>query len=168
MPADVDQLNPAGSSYAYFIFTDTNNDERWQGSEPYSFLFGNGYDLKNPDTTLNTVGNGYSAEMTSELLLGVEHSFLPEFVVGLTYTYRNIDDIKEFRNYVRPTGTTGRGFTRGRLFRSDGGCRGAAAAAVATTSAASVSGQDLPERLSVGLLPLQPHARPSSSTVSPT
>ncbi len=121
--SDVDQLNPAGTSYAYFLFIDSNGDERWQEGEANSFLFGNGFDPMNPDTTLNTVANGYNAEMTSEILLGVEHSFLPEFVVGLTYTIRNIDDIKDFRNYVRPAGSAIRG-------RTERGCADPAAAAV--------------------------------------
>ncbi len=125
---DVDQLNPAGTAYAYFLFTDANNNNRWDGTgEAYSFLFGNGYDLKNPDTTLNTVASGYSAELTSEILLGVEHSFLPEFVVGLTYTIRNIDDIKDFRQYVRPKTASDRGTL-------EVGCSDPSAAAAAGSS----------------------------------
>jgi hypothetical protein len=41
----------------------------------------------------NAVDGDFSAPLTDELLLGVEHALLPEFVVGLNLTYRKISDI---------------------------------------------------------------------------
>ncbi|MEZ5330530.1 MAG: hypothetical protein R2991_00435 [Thermoanaerobaculia bacterium] len=41
----------------------------------------------------NRVASDYSAPVTTEAIVGVEHSFLPEFVVGATYTYRLTEDI---------------------------------------------------------------------------
>ncbi len=50
---------------------------------------------------------GLSPSLTDELILGVEHSFLPEFVMGATLTYRNVTDIQESRRLIRgPDGVT--------------------------------------------------------------
>jgi hypothetical protein len=98
-------------AYAYFLFVDgPENDNIWQGDEPYSFLFGWGYDPKNPSSNLNSISEDFSPEMTTEVVLGVEHSFLPELVVGATYTWREIDDVTlEAPGLVRPAGTDGAG-----------------------------------------------------------
>ncbi|MDX1644935.1 MAG: hypothetical protein R3244_11315, partial [Thermoanaerobaculia bacterium] len=110
---DVMHLNPmspdGGGAYAYFLFIDGDGDNLFDDGEFYTFLFGRGFDGQNPTSNLNTTDPGLDAEMTSELILGVEHSFLPEFVVGVNYTYRKIEDIKEFRDYVRAPGSSARG-----------------------------------------------------------
>ncbi|HKI02355.1 MAG TPA: carboxypeptidase regulatory-like domain-containing protein [Thermoanaerobaculia bacterium] len=53
----------------------------------------------NPNTGLllqsNGVNSDLEAPLTDELLLGVEHALLPEFVVGLNLTYRKITNILE-------------------------------------------------------------------------
>ena len=53
----------------------------------------------NPNTGLllqsNAVDSDLEAPLTDELLLGVEHALLPEFVVGLNLTYRKITNILE-------------------------------------------------------------------------
>src|SRR6185436_19225522 len=43
----------------------------------------------------NGVDSDLSAPISDELLLGVEHALLPEFVVGLNLTYRKISNIVE-------------------------------------------------------------------------
>jgi len=48
----------------------------------------------------NAVDSGLSAPKSDELLLGVEHALLPEFVVGLNLTYRKISDILEQERLV--------------------------------------------------------------------
>ncbi len=98
-------------SYAYFSFFDDDGDNQFRGNESYSFLFGSGYDDENPTTTWNTVDPGFDPEITSEAVLAVEHSLLPEFVVALSYTWRKVDDVAENRPYVRPEWSSGRGFT---------------------------------------------------------
>ena len=110
--AHLNPMLPGGfGSYAYFLFFDFDNDNQWNGAEPYAFLFGVGYDLQNPTTTWATVDPGYDPELTSELVVGVEHSFLPELVAGLSFTRREVDDVKESREYVRPRGAAGQGVT---------------------------------------------------------
>jgi hypothetical protein len=104
--------NPLGSTAnAYFLFFDDDGDNKFRGDEFNVFLFGDGYDVKNPTTNWNTVDPGYDPELTTEIVLAVEHSPLPELVVGLSYTRREIDDISEVRDYVRPIEESGRGFT---------------------------------------------------------
>jgi hypothetical protein len=48
----------------------------------------------------NAVDSDLTAPLTDELLLGVEHAFLPEFVVGLNFTYRQVTDILETERLV--------------------------------------------------------------------
>ena len=107
----VNPLSPDGAgAYAYFLFTDENDNNIYNDGEQYSFLFGAGYDLENPTSNLNTVDPSLDPEMVSELTVGIEHSFLPEFVAGLSFTHRLTEDIQEYRSYVRPVGTGGQGF----------------------------------------------------------
>ncbi|MEZ5332271.1 MAG: TonB-dependent receptor [Thermoanaerobaculia bacterium] len=92
---DIDLLNPLGFAYAVFNFVDTNNDLHYDVGEPIQFAFPVNYDPTNPTslTSPNVVPSDYSAPLTTEALIGVEHSFLPEFVVGATYTYRLTEDL---------------------------------------------------------------------------
>ena len=103
----VNPMLPTGyGAYAYFLFVDDNSNNLWEDGEFYTFLFGLGFDPKNPTENFNSVDPGFEPEMTSELILGIEHSFLPEFVVGLSYTRREVDDINERRDYARPVGSS--------------------------------------------------------------
>ena len=83
-------------SYLYYYFTDTNGDHHAQPSEvDYSYLI-YAYGV-NPDDPSKPVvqlryGNNTTAPTTDEFILGVEHEFLPEFTVGLTYTHREMND----------------------------------------------------------------------------
>jgi hypothetical protein len=43
----------------------------------------------------NAVDSGFNAPLTDELLLGVEHALLPEFVVGVNLTYRKLTDLAD-------------------------------------------------------------------------
>lgn len=43
----------------------------------------------------NALDSGLSAPLTDELLLGVEHALLPEFVVGFNFTYRQLTELLE-------------------------------------------------------------------------
>jgi hypothetical protein len=49
---------------------------------------------------LNEVNPDLKAPVTNELLLGVEHSLLPEFVVGLNLTYRKLSDVLDKTDLV--------------------------------------------------------------------
>ena len=102
---DISRVNPLGDVYAYFLFYDADGDEIWTDEAtdgPAFFLFADGFDPNNPTSLADPDRNdpNLDPELTSELILGVEHAFLPEFVVGATYTYRNTTDVKEARTLI--------------------------------------------------------------------
>jgi hypothetical protein len=87
------QHSAAGAyRYAYFYYDDLNGDQTITPDEILNFddgpVFTNGYE-QNPGSTLNQTSAGFTAPLTDELILGVEHSLLPELVVGANVTYRN-------------------------------------------------------------------------------
>ena len=59
------------------------------------------FDPLNPSVSPNTFESGFDAPITSELLIGAEHAFLPEFMVGAQFTYRNIEDIADWMQMIR-------------------------------------------------------------------
>ena len=100
---DITRTNPLGASYAYFSFTDQNGDNIWQAEEPNTFLFGSGFDPANPTavSSPNITDSGLDPEITRELILGVEHALLPEFMIGLNVTARNTSDVLDVVQLVR-------------------------------------------------------------------
>jgi Ca-activated chloride channel family protein len=106
--ADVGRTNPAGRSYLVGLWTDIDGSGDFNGST----LEGNGpdevglagtrdFDLESPLTSPNRTDPGLSPELTDELLLGLEHALLPEFVVGAQLIGRRISDLHEERALVR-------------------------------------------------------------------
>ncbi len=106
---DVTRSNPAGASYLTLLWYDTDGSGDFNGSQ----LAGNGPDevviigtsgfsLADPTALVspNVTDTGLDPELTTELLLGVEHALLPEFVIGAQVTLRNISDIKETVAFV--------------------------------------------------------------------
>jgi hypothetical protein len=96
-------LNPLRTpSYAYFYTSNPGtapgiiglSEVDLNGGTPL-FYSGN----VNPNTGLllqsNALDPDLSAPISDELLLGVEHALLPEFVVGLNFTYRQLTGIIE-------------------------------------------------------------------------
>ena len=87
----VTRLSPLGYSYALadsvtgdLIFTNVDPDD--------------------PIRVWNTVDSGLKTPSVTEILAGVEHSILPELVVGLQLTARSVDDLTEAWDYVRDDG----------------------------------------------------------------
>ena len=96
-------LNPLGAGYAYHFWADTNDDGFYQQGEPTAFWSSFGTFNPNDPTALTTVSRldpNLEPSLTDELILGVDHAFLPEFVVGANFTYRKISDIIEGRTQV--------------------------------------------------------------------
>ena len=62
-----------------------------------------GFDPANPAALEVSNANDPNMDppITTELIIGAEHAFLPEFVVGLQYTYRNYTDVPELRDLAR-------------------------------------------------------------------
>lgn len=97
-------LNPMGlQSYAYFYVADragdTGNvqlgDFLFSTTNPDFGFSGNVNPFTGGLLQSNAVSSDINAPLTDELLLGVEHALLPEFVVGVNLTYRLITDILE-------------------------------------------------------------------------
>jgi hypothetical protein len=96
-------INPLGSqSYLYFYSYSPvggTNVTRGQIGD-----FGSASANYNPFTggllQSNAVDPNLSAPLTNEVLLGVEHAILPEFVVGLNLTYRRLTNLLETNRLV--------------------------------------------------------------------
>jgi hypothetical protein len=97
-------VNPLyGPSYAYYYYNDLNHDGHSSPNEVLDattpgaggllFTSANYNPVTGGLLTSNGISHSLSAPKTDEVLLGVEHALLPEFVVGLNLTYRKISDI---------------------------------------------------------------------------
>ena len=98
---NVNHINPLGYAYATFYYSDLNGNLLYDdgaaagrpglcAGRPRLSASTSGFDPDNPTAGDHRQrhGCGLDAPITQEFLLGVEHAFLPEFVVGLNYTYR--------------------------------------------------------------------------------
>ncbi len=89
--------NPLGYTYVYHIVDDQNGDGIWDDAEPV--IYYNYYQPNGPTgpaaITPNRVASNFDAPITNEAIIGVEHAFLPEFVVGLDYRYRLTEDLTD-------------------------------------------------------------------------
>ena len=113
--ADVTRLNPVGAAYAYLYFTDLDNDLRFDAGEPTELIGTAGFDPRNPLALTNANRNdpNLDPQTTDELILGVEHSLLPELVVGVQGTYRLITDVLETRRLLDSAGCSEAGRVAG-------------------------------------------------------
>ena len=88
----INAINPVATRYAYFVGVDTNGNGILDAGEPREFDPGAsvGFDPNNPTAleSPNVLDPDLKAVVTDEILLGIDHSLLPEFVVGMNLTYR--------------------------------------------------------------------------------
>jgi hypothetical protein len=97
-------LNPLYSpTYVYQYYDDRNGDGSAQPGEVLpGVLFATGN--WNPQTggllQSNAVDPGLDAPLTDEVLASVEHALLPEFVIGLNLTWRQLTDLIELERLV--------------------------------------------------------------------
>jgi len=93
------------SSYVYFYYNDTNHNGKAEPNEVITqggplFVSGN-WDQRNGGLlNSNQFDPDFSAPVTDELLLGVEHALRPEFVVGVNLTYRLYTNLVETERLV--------------------------------------------------------------------
>ncbi len=99
---NITRLNPLGYAAITVAFNDVNGNNYFDVGEPYKLFDFGGFDINNPTslTNPNVTDPSLKPSVTDELLAGVEHAFLPEFVVGLDLTYRNTSDILEAREFI--------------------------------------------------------------------
>ena len=91
---DVFRLNQVDANFLSVFWDDENENRRFEEGE---FL------LTNPEfggATPNAVDPNLDPAITNEMILGVEHALLPEFVVGASYTWRRLFGINEKRAFV--------------------------------------------------------------------
>jgi hypothetical protein len=90
------QASTTGLPTAQYSWNDLNHDHRVQRNELCLTCPVNpqGYDPNNPGSafSVNQIDPDLKAPKTDELIVGVDHQILPEFVVGLSYTYRERKD----------------------------------------------------------------------------
>ncbi|HEV7504908.1 MAG TPA: TonB-dependent receptor [Thermoanaerobaculia bacterium] len=96
-------LNPLGGlGYRYFYTTNNGSPNLTRGAIGPEVASPSGN--VNPITfgilQSNAVNPNLGAPVTDEVLLGVEHALLPEFVVGLNLTYRKYHNNLEFQRLV--------------------------------------------------------------------
>ena len=123
---DIDNLNGTSYSYAYLSFIDGNGNDKWDdASEPYELVSTAGFNPDDPLEVANKVSSGLKPNMTMEIILGVEHSLLPEFVIGANFTMRNVSDIQQTRQLITGPGITdplGRPWTMADFVREGSAC----------------------------------------------
>lgn len=92
-------LNTVGGSYAYFYSNDPGNANIPLGNVDTAtgvlFYSGNVNPFTGGLLQSDALDPDVEAPLTDELLLGVEHALLPEFVVGLNLTYRQLTNLLE-------------------------------------------------------------------------
>ncbi len=108
----ISSLNPTGFAWAYFTFTDLDGDNMWAADEPIDDepFYTYGFDVNDP-TALSTPNRNepnLGPQLTDELILGAEHSFLPEFVVGGAFTWRQMTDVRDQRRLISDGGDISR------------------------------------------------------------
>ena len=99
--------------YAYFYYDDRNGDQTITPDEILNFddgpVFTNGYE-QNTGGTLNQAARNFSAPITDELILGVEHALMPELVIGANVTLRNRSDMVQVDRLINDGSNNDYGF----------------------------------------------------------
>jgi hypothetical protein len=99
---NIGRTNPVSANGLALLFLDSPGGQAqfYDDGEEVHQLFGFwGFNTLNP-TALSTAAQNdpnMDAPMTNELILGVEHALLPEFVVGANLTIRKITDYQDFQ-----------------------------------------------------------------------
>ncbi|HEV7517083.1 MAG TPA: TonB-dependent receptor plug domain-containing protein, partial [Thermoanaerobaculia bacterium] len=88
------------SAYVYVYYDDKNGDGQAQPGEvigPTGRPYSKNYNPVNPGVALqsNALNPNLRPPKTDEVLLGFDHSLLPDFVVSLTLTWRRLSDLLE-------------------------------------------------------------------------
>jgi len=115
--AFVTNINPAGTSIVTGLFSDLNHNGIFDANEvgTFRFLNSSNFDPAHPTSLISTnrVDPGLKPTLTDEINLGIDHSILPEFVVGAAFTWRHITDVTELQEIVTDASGNTRVATRG-------------------------------------------------------
>ncbi|MGD2114963.1 MAG: hypothetical protein PVG07_07920, partial [Acidobacteriota bacterium] len=99
---NITPINPTGARFVSAFYDDANGNNFFDSGEDFTVVGFGGFDINNPSvaTTPNEIDSGLDPSLTDEIVLGVEHAFLPEFVVGVDVTWRNVTDVLVNRNFL--------------------------------------------------------------------
>jgi hypothetical protein len=100
---DLERTSPLGGQWAAILFLDDPGGYPgfYDEGEPWVVLGGfGGFDPADPTALESSDRNdpGMDPPVVSEALLGVEHSFRPELIAGLSLTWRRKDDTYDLQN----------------------------------------------------------------------
>ncbi len=111
---NITRLNPLGYANITVAFNDANGNDYFDPGEAFALAGFGGFDPGNPGALMNPneTDPNLNPSVTDELLAGVEHAFLPEFVVGLDLTYRKTSDLLETRELITDAAGNKRPATR--------------------------------------------------------
>jgi len=106
----ISRVNPVSDSGAWIVFLDEPGGYPGFYDEGEQYSVGGGFwgfDPANPTALASSNRNDPDMDpaLTRELILGVEHAFLPEFVAGLKLTWRNSITIDEEQPLFRSNAT---------------------------------------------------------------
>ncbi|MGB5341662.1 MAG: hypothetical protein WBP67_06175, partial [Thermoanaerobaculia bacterium] len=106
----IGRVNPVSGGWAWIVFLDSPGGFSSFYDDGEEFAVGggfSGFDPTNPTAlqTSNTNDPDMDPQLTRELILGVEHSFLPEFVAAFKLTWRNSKTIDEHQPLFRNNAT---------------------------------------------------------------
>ena len=98
----IERVNPVAGQLAAILFVDDAGgfSEFYDDGEPSRVLGGlAGFDPADPTalSSANVNDPNMDPAITTELILGVEHSFLPELVAGASLTWRRQKDVSELQ-----------------------------------------------------------------------
>ena len=102
--SNINYANPAGLRRAYYYFYDNNRDLYFNEGDEIaylSFCSGCPSDPNNPTSPNRT--ESFDPEVTSEAVIGVQHSFMPELVVGGSVTSSLLRTVQPVRTWRRIT-----------------------------------------------------------------
>jgi len=106
---DVAQVNPVAGAFAAILFLDEPGGfpAFYDDGEPFVLFGGFGFDPSDPTalSTDNVNDPNWAPATTTELIVGVEHAFLPQAVLGANLTWRQQDDVGDQRPLFRDSVT---------------------------------------------------------------
>jgi len=87
---NVAYTNPLGYQYLWYYWNDANGNQNVDPGELGDFYASYNVDVNNPTaaSSPNLIDPNLKAPTTDEIMVGIDHEILPNFVAGLTYTYR--------------------------------------------------------------------------------
>ncbi len=98
-------LDPGAPAVLRSLFTDRDGDLFPDPDEPIQLLHGEGLDPLRPGVDPDAIDPRLRPEISDEARLGVEHAFLPDFMVDLRVSWRRTRHLLEERLLVRDAAT---------------------------------------------------------------